>query len=877
MCLTRMICAVGLGLMAVSASAASPDASILEQSKVKTIYVMQHSHLDIGYTDTQAGVARRAVETLDHVLRYCDEYPDYKWTVESLWQLEQWMSRRTPEQIEHLMSLVRSGRISLGACYAGLHSGLMGYEEACRHMYFAEQLRKRYGVSITTAIQNDVTGFSWAYPQALAKSGVKHFVTGINTFIGAGAEIPLKDRPFYWEGPDGSKVLSYICHDPYIGGSGYVNAFIYYGWGKSVGRAEETVPALLKHLEEAHYPYDSILVMYGMDNKDADDDMLLGARDWNAKHATPKMVIATPEEFFAHIESKYGSEYPTFRGDWSGLWEQVKQSLPYGSSLARRTHDLLPIGEALASAADIVGVRAYPSKSAGDAWRNLVTWSEHSGGGTEPRMMTRKQATEDSRVKLNYAKTAQRIAQRMARESLSALSSSVQSDGQGIVVWNPSPRTRTDVVRVRLADAGAGAFGLVDPSTGRAIRFQQVGRSGEIVFRAPDVPGLGYKVFELRPAPSDPVPGDAVRVNGRAIENDLVRVEVDDRGFVSRIYDNRLHRGFVDRKGRFAFGQLVQSDDGRLMKKECSVVESGKPTISAGMTGPVAGSLVVSYPESPLRRTEITLYAGSPAIHVRHTLDKKLMPKAHLRYDIAYPMDIPDGKLLFDTPAGLLDLSADLMPKAYKIVHVNHGGDISGKTCGMTIATKQSFNWEFGTMNSYWGGVLPPESTTLLVRLMSNSEHLEYKEGPGEYLQEAGSPMVRTYETVFLPHSASQTEPGRITESLIEQSTPLMAAEIGPNLAGKLPSGSAQLLGIDAPGVALLTLKKAENGGGYIVRLMETTGHKCDAKLRSAILHLRSAELTDNLEHPLNPLPVRRGCAVVHMGPREIVSVRVRR
>ncbi len=87
--------------------------NILTESKVKTIYIMQFSHLDIGYTHTQAEVAKIAIDTIDNVLEFCKKEPDYKWTVESLWQLEQWMNNSDENKINELMEYVKTGRIGL--------------------------------------------------------------------------------------------------------------------------------------------------------------------------------------------------------------------------------------------------------------------------------------------------------------------------------------------------------------------------------------------------------------------------------------------------------------------------------------------------------------------------------------------------------------------------------------------------------------------------------------------------------------------------------------------------------------------------------------------------------------------------------------------
>ncbi|MDI6827858.1 MAG: hypothetical protein QME62_05165, partial [Armatimonadota bacterium] len=658
------------------------DSSILERSPIKTIYIIQLSHLDIGFTDTQAAVARISAETIDEAITLCEKDPDYKWTIESLWQLEQWMKGKTPEQIAHLMSLVKRGRIGLTACYAGMWSSIMGAEEICRSMYFAERLRRDYGAVIETAIQNDIPGATWAYPQVLRKSGIKYFLMGVNNFIGAGAEIPVKDRPFYWEGPDGSRLLTWICSD-FIGKeSGYLLGLWEYGWGKG-GRAEETVPKLLEHLEEVGYPYDAILIIAGTgDNGRTNLAMTEGAREWNSKHETPKMVIAQPDDFFAHMEAKYADRFPVFKGDWSGLWDQNAQGTPYGTSLARQVHDMLPSAETVASFADALGLRKYPSQEIESAWENVITYDEHSGGGGWPGTLTADQTREGNITALGYAQTASKLTSAVLRDSLRVLSSEVKTNRKCVFVWNPAPYSRTSIVQV-----------------------------GNNFILAKDVPGLGYKCYEPSADYNYPV-----SIGPNYLENEHLRIEVGENGLVTSLKDKHTGLELVDRKSKYGFGELIQASKGYT-----GPVKFSKPIIKVRQTSPLAASLVITDAKSPLSKTEITLCSGEPIVRFKHKFNLQRTPyvsydDGSIKYDIAYPLDIPQGKLIFDTPAGMLNPEVDYMPKANRILNVQHGGDITGTEVAVAFFSRQAFNWEFEGINWLWGTPIPPQTTELMVR-----------------------------------------------------------------------------------------------------------------------------------------------------------------
>lgn len=835
----KTACSLIACMILLGGATVNADSSILERSNLKNIYIIQLSHLDIGFTGTQAEVAKISAETIDRAIELCAENPDYKWTIESIWQLEQWMAGKSPERIKELMNLVKAGRIGLAACYAGMVGATMGSEEFCRSLYFAERLRRKYGVSIETAIQNDIPGYSWAYPQVLAKSGVKYFATGVNNFIGAGAEIPRKDRPFYWEGPDGSRVLTFICSDPGIKESGYLHGLWEYKWGPG-GEAERTVPELLERLEQEGYPYDSILVMAGTgDNGGTNLAMVEGAREWNSKHDSPKMIIANPDEFFHHMESKYAGRFPVYRGDWSGLWDQNAQGVPYGVALSRQVHDELPQAEALSSLADILGLRAYPKTDIDSAWENVITFDEHSGGGGWPGTLTAEQTREGNITAIGYAQTASKRTSAVLRDSMTALSSQVRSQEDSIFVWNPTAHTRTGIIRI-----------------------------GETIFQAENVPGLGYKSYVSHTSHG---PSPAVTAGSDYLENEHLRLEVGENGLVTSLKDKHTGRELVDRKSKYGFGQLVQAS-----KEHNGPVAFEKPSIQIGQSGSLMASLIITDQKSPLSRTEITLCAGEPVVRFKHSFDMRRTPHmayddGSMTYDIAYPLDIPEGKLAFDTPAGMLDPDADYMPKANRIVNVHHGGGITGSEVGVSFASRQAFMWEFGGINWLWGTPIPPQSTELMVRLLSKHDEAKYKERVGEVITEPGAPHVRIYETAFYIHKPGDVD---VNHFLSSEANPLIAVAMGANPKGSLP-GSAQLIRLEGAEFDLLAFKKAETGDGYILRLMETAGRLSEVSISSGLLSMRSAELLDNVEKPVKNLKVRDGALTVEMRPREIITIRL--
>ena len=70
-------------------------------NKIKTIYVVQHSHTDIGYTDLQEIVIDAQVENLRSVLRQFRQPgfdKHYRWVCETLFVVDRFLDRATKEE-----------------------------------------------------------------------------------------------------------------------------------------------------------------------------------------------------------------------------------------------------------------------------------------------------------------------------------------------------------------------------------------------------------------------------------------------------------------------------------------------------------------------------------------------------------------------------------------------------------------------------------------------------------------------------------------------------------------------------------------------------------------------------------------------------------
>jgi hypothetical protein len=129
-----------------------------------SVFLVHHSHLDIGYTDTQGSVLQHHLQYLDSVLDLVsatDDWPEnakFRWNVEATWPLLHWIKNRPERDRSRFFDSVREGRIEICALPFSMHTEAYSIDELARQIRFADELRERYNVLIQTAMQTDVPG-----------------------------------------------------------------------------------------------------------------------------------------------------------------------------------------------------------------------------------------------------------------------------------------------------------------------------------------------------------------------------------------------------------------------------------------------------------------------------------------------------------------------------------------------------------------------------------------------------------------------------------------------------------------------------------------------------------------------------------------------
>ena len=141
-------------LLGAAVVALPKSGSAAEPARQWVVYLLPHSHVDIGYTHVQTEVERKHWSYYEQAIeaaRRTADYPSdarFKWNVEVLWAVDSYLRQASPEKQREFIEAVKHGSIELDALYGNELTGLCRPEELLRLCDYARQISRRCGVKI---------------------------------------------------------------------------------------------------------------------------------------------------------------------------------------------------------------------------------------------------------------------------------------------------------------------------------------------------------------------------------------------------------------------------------------------------------------------------------------------------------------------------------------------------------------------------------------------------------------------------------------------------------------------------------------------------------------------------------------------------------
>ncbi|MBV8326863.1 MAG: glycoside hydrolase [Chryseobacterium sp.] len=709
----------------------------------RTLYFIHHSHTDVGYSHLQAEVEKIHTQNIYDALTMIEktknlpEEARFKWNVEALWDVENFMQKASPEDKKAFAKAVKEGGIGLSAMYGNILTGLSQPEELFHYTEYAQKLEKEFGFKINSAMMSDVPGFAWSLVPALASSGVKYFSSGpnylgkTNPYLGDRVGNFVKswgDKPVWWQSPSGKEKILF-----WTAGRGYSS---WHGVhpGDVFDNGQKKIAEYLEDLTNTNYPYDMVQWRYNIvaDNGPIDPTVSRFVDEWNKKYESPKIILSTNEKMFEVFEKKYGDQIPVVKGDISPHWEDGAMSTAKEEGINRNSSLKL---QQLTTLYSMLNPRQYDAQRFYKAWRNVILFHEHTWGAfnsiTAPDLPFVK---DQWQVKKQFSLDGSTLADQLEQELLQPIT---DQSSQTIAVYNTSSWIRTGIVTI----PGITSGHAVRDVSGKIVPLQRL-RDGTLIFFAKNIPPLGssaYTVVENKMTVQNPF-----SITSSTISNGKVTVTWDSKtGSITHFTNNNTtnYAGNFNNQGLNSYWYVPGTNP-----KEA--ISNSDIQVKILENGPLMAkiSLVSEAPGAKKLERIITLLTDSDEISIENIVDKKpVRTKESIHF--GFPFNTEFKNITVDAGYGTMKYLTDQLPGSnMDYWYSRRWVDASFGEKGMQWMMLETPLIEAGEMidermaidNSHkkWKDKGTPGTTSWFSYAMNNYWHTNYKadqEGPVHY------------------------------------------------------------------------------------------------------------------------------------------------
>lgn len=788
-----------------------------------TVYLYNHSHVDIGYTNTHKNVEILHKTNILEGIKLGQETATlthggpYRWNPEVTWPLERlWNSN--PEKRDDILNAIRDGQLCVDSGYVNLNTSTCSDEELFHLFDFSRKIQDLTGKPMGAFQQIDIPGMSWGLIPAMAQQGVRYIMAWPNFDRAGRAHENLDGQPKWWLGPDGTSKVLFLQPGMY-GNSGSM------GKGGQTGRPwfgqrdPSKVPAIIKtgsanvdftkqclSKENADYPYDILVLSWSLwDNCPLDADVPYAVDAWNKRYAYPKIIIAGAHEIMSSFEAKYGDQIPTVTGDFTEYWTDGLGTAAKLTAVNRQSKERLTQAETLYSLLN--PHKLAPREEFDEAWRYILLCSEH----TYCTENTKEPFFQDAIWKSKQAYFREAEDRSLELLEVAVASSVDKSDGAlgpeqgpangGIAVFNTHSWPHSGLITARPEESRPGDRVLDDQ--GNEAPSQRLS-TGELVFWAQDVPALGSRHFRI--VEGSPAPFTGCTATENTLENELITLKVDPQsGNITELILKSNATNYADAEGLNTFSRLLANND--------EAHPDTPELITLTENGPLLVELRIESQAPGCRKLTRTLrlIKGQPHLEIANIVDKlPLTEKDGIHFGFNFAL--PNARTRLDIPWGIMEIEKDQWNQANRNwIALQRWADISNDTHGVTWCSLDAPLIEYGARsaniaqgwgsNGHWLSNLTP-SSTLYSWVMNNHWHTNF-------------PLVQDGPTTFryriLPHGSY--DPVVSNNFGLEHSQPLV--HVPTNTDPKL---TAPIL-VSNPKVYITILKPTDEQGSYLMRL----------------------------------------------------------
>ena len=387
---------------------------------IETIAIVNHTHVDFGYTDHTLRTERENVEYIDQAVEYIlrsEDYPagaQFAWTQEQLYPLRSWWRQAGDEQKERFFTALETGRLEITGTPLNV-TAYMDREEWETAMHWIDDgLWERLGV--TDIMQTDVNGIHTGGLELAYDRGIRRLWMGPNSYYGA---VPMPaPAAFRWRIAPGKELFVWL-------NPGYNNGYYIFNSNWRVGPVPERSDLRYRQPEagdiwrsdensimEAHrlclesleriegnasaeesggngatkicvsggYKYSTLPVsvtnQWRIDNDPPFYPIVDFVKRWNELGLKPRIILCTAGKAMEMVRREAEGTLPVFSGQWVDWWANGGAASPVEKAFSREAKRVLRA----ARSEQFGEITAEQKREVREILEDLCLYDEHSFG-----------------------------------------------------------------------------------------------------------------------------------------------------------------------------------------------------------------------------------------------------------------------------------------------------------------------------------------------------------------------------------------------------------------------------------------------------------------------------------------------------------------
>ena len=837
---------------------------VLQAQSVKRIYLANDDHTDYMWTGDEATYKSAFSEMLDYYIKLNDSTAHLPYNLQSKWNCDgsywvyNYRETRPVAQFDKLIKQIKGGKITVPLNSMIVLLGAAPAEATLRDMYYAGSLKRKYGLDLSLVLNMEDQVLPLGLSSLWAGAGAKYSWKGVCACATKVTGLERHKNQLYWyKGLDDQKVLMkwYSVNPSMITNrKEYRYSLGTYLEASNQGNAVTDCKALMN---DPGYPY-NIAAAFGKGG-----DYLKTLTNTFPKIAREKsdsvyqVIVSNEIDFFKDVEKQYGTVLPTETLSYGSTeWGNSFASLAEVSASVKRAVEKLRTAEAVYTLVALKDKTFAADLSAQkeQAWLACGMYFEHDWTADGPHI-TRKQRADWQRKTANvfisyvdtlYNRSLKRLGQLIAKP---------KSSNESFYVFNPLNWVRTDYSDYPYI--GSALIRVIDKTSEKQVPFQLITKKGKSYLRilAPDIPSLGYKVFQIQKKNMPTSFPATLAVTDSTIENKYYKLTFTRQGVITSLRDKATNRECVRAIDKLYINDLGSGSGNQ--GEEIKVDNKGavSATLSASSYNPIKHT------------TKVTLFEHSDRIEIENYITQNLDAKA-VTYSFSLNLNKPDT---WHEEAGAFLKAAAIKngghyadtASRFDWLAMNHFADMSDADNGIIISNRDAYFMKMGKSTTTKLDDNTPQLNVLAAGQIDNALGMVNQDGDSYF----------EHFFALKPHTG-RFNPKETMRFSLQHQNPLIAQTVrgGSGYDEKQFS----LLSFSDANAVIWTLKPAEEGidKGLILRVWNVANSNKQV-IVSANTPIEKGFSTTHIETDDQPIPLDKGKLNTMLGHNRLHTFRL--